>query len=165
MRVRVEIIVSEWDARYGTYNEPRGRNSLGAGAGAGAGAGRGAATGAGAGVGVAGRGILKYLNSCSISFLFSSLEGSRSVPYRRKRMTYWQNFGSLGMNILFCACEKRSKRERKRKKGVERNDDILARGELLRMIGDHHLFEEGALVLKQSLFCKCKLSPTWRREA
>ena len=36
--------------------------------------------------------------------------------------------------------------------GVERDDDILARGELLRMIGDNHLFEEGALVLKQSLF-------------
>ena len=48
--------------------------------------------------------------------------------------------------------------------GVERDDDILARGELLRMIGDNHLLEEGALVLKQSLFGKCKLSPTWSGE-
>ena len=36
--------------------------------------------------------------------------------------------------------------------GMERDDDILAGGELLRMIGDNHLLEEGALVLKQSLF-------------
>ena len=59
-------------------------------------------------------------------------------------------------------CEKESKRRRKRKVGVE-DDDILARGELLRMIGDNHLLEEGALALKQSLFGKCKLSPTWGR--
>ena len=50
-------------------------------------------------------------------------------------------------------CEKENrKRRRKRKVGVVRDDDILARGELLRMIGDNHLLEEGALVLKQSLF-------------
>ena len=65
---------SEWDARNGTYNEPRGRNSLGARAGAGAG--RGAGTGAGAVVGAAGRGILKNSNSCSIALRLSSLEGS-----------------------------------------------------------------------------------------
>ena len=44
-----------------------------------------------------------------------------------------------------------------------RDDDILARGKLLRMIGDDHLLEEGALVLKQSLFSKCKFGPTCRR--
>ena len=32
------------------------------------------------------------------------------------------------------------------------------------MVGDNHLLEEGALVLKQSLFTKCKFGPTWRRE-
>ena len=89
---------SDCNVRNGTYNEPRGRNSLGAGAGAGAG--REAATGAAAGVGVTGRGTLKYLNSCSIAFRLSSLEGSWRSPYRRKRMTLWQHFGSLSKNIL-----------------------------------------------------------------
>ena len=60
-------------------------------------------------------------------------------------------------------CEKEKRERRKRIVGVERDDDILARGELLRMIGDNHLLEEGALVLKQSLFGKCKFGPTCRR--
>ena len=56
---------------------------------------------------------------------------------------------------------KRAKGEGKEK--WVKDDDILARGELLRMIGDNHLLEEGALVLKQSLFGKCKFGPTWGR--
>ena len=42
-----------------------------------------------------------------------------------------------------------------------RDRDILARGELLRMIGDNHLLEEGALVLHQFLFGYHKLSATY----
>ena len=60
---------------------------------------------------------------------------------------------SLGIKILFMFCEKeKRKREMKIKVGMEKDGVILARGELLRMIGDDHLLEEGALVLKQSLF-------------
>ena len=57
----------------GTYNEPRGTNSLG--------------NGAGAGVGGAGSGILKYSNSSSIAFRLISFAGSCRVLYRRERMT------------------------------------------------------------------------------
>ena len=53
----------------GTYNEPRGTNSLG--------------NGAGAGVGGAGSGMLKNSNSCSIAFRLSSLVGSCRAPYIR----------------------------------------------------------------------------------
>ena len=67
---------------------------------------------------------------------------------------------SLNKDPVYVCEKERRKRGRKKKVRVERDDDILARGELLRMIGDNHLLEEGALVLKQSLFCKCKLSPT-----
>ena len=42
--------------------------------------------------------------------------------------------------------------------------DILARGELLRMIGDNHLLEEGALVLQQFLFGYHKLSATYLKK-
>ena len=63
------------------------------------------------------------------------------------------------MNILLIFVRKRRGKGGKETCGW-RDGDILARGKLLRMIGDNHLLEEGALVLKQSLFGECKFGPT-----